>query len=557
MNIHFSDIHANRPTHETLAAASALLHGLLDAGERAQALAAWDQERRDYETWSALTYLYFSQDTANEGYKAEREYADKLAPVALALDTEIKQRLLADPDRAGLEALAGAHAVRLWETDIKIFDPSIAEDLEEESKLYARYTELIASAKLEFDGKTLNLAGLGPYTEDLNRTTRHDAQAARWDFFAQNGEEFDSIYDRLTHLRDGIARKLGDASFTPLGYRRMRRVDYDAADVSRYREQVLTHVVPLVARIVEARRISNGLDHIQSWDEALIDPQGNVKPAGGHDYLVEHAQIMFDRLNPELADFYRLMHQGDFMDLNNRPTKAGGGFCTSFPSYNMPYIYANFNGTHGDINVFTHEMGHAFQNYESRNLPGFDYLWPTSESAEIHSMSLEFLTYPHIGELVGEAEAARFRRMHLIGALEFLPYGVLVDHFQHEIYANPNLTPADRNALFRSLEKTYMPWRDYGDLAYPAKGGRWQAQLHIFGMPFYYIDYTLAQCCALQFWAKARREPEASMKAYVELCGLGGSAPFQQLVQSAGLISPFAEGALEDVAKEAAIELGL
>ena len=416
---------------------------------------------------------------------------------------------------------------------------------------------MVASAKLEFDGKTLNLAGLGPYNEDLRRETRHDAQAARWGFFEQNAAEFDRIYDELVHLRHGIALKLGDASFTPLGYRRMRRVDYDAADVARYRDQVAQHVVPLVARIVEARRVANGLDHMYAWDEALIDPEGNVKPAGDHDYLVDHAQTMFDGLNPELAAFYRLMKDGGFMDLKNRPTKAGGGFCTSFPTFGMPYIFANFNGTHGDINVFTHEMGHAFQNYESRGLPCVDYLWPTSESAEIHSMSLEFLTYPQIGQLVGEAEAARFRRMHLIGALEFLPYGVLVDHFQHEIYANPDATPTERHAIWQRLERRYLPWRDYGDLAYPAKGARWQAQLHIYGMPFYYIDYTLAQCCALQFWAKARREPAAAMKAYVGLCGLGGSAPFQELVAAAGLISPFAEGALEDVVKQAAVELGL
>ena len=557
MTMQFADITATRPTRESLAALGAELHALLARGERAEGLAAWDQARRSYESWGSLVYLRFSQDTADEHAKAEREYADALAPVALALDTEIKQRLLADPDRAGLERLAGAHAVRLWQTDVTIFKPSVAADLEEEAKLYASYTELIASAKVEFDGKTLNLAGLGPYNEDLRRETRHDAQAARWGFFEQNGEEFDRIYDDLVRLRHGIALKLGDASFTPLGYRRMRRVDYDAADVARYREQVATHVVPLVARIVKARRVANGLDHMYFWDEALIDPQGNVKPAGDHDYLVDHAQTMFDGINPELAAFYRLMKDGDFMDLKNRPTKAGGGFCTSFPTYGMPFIYANFNGTHGDINVFTHEMGHAFQNYKSRDLPCVDYLWPTSESAEIHSMSLEFLTYPRIGELVGEGEAARFRRMHLIGALEFLPYGVLVDHFQHEVYANPQATPAERHAIWQRLEGIYLPWRDYGDLAYPAKGARWQAQLHIYGMPFYYIDYTLAQCCALQFWARARREPVASMKAYVTLCGLGGSAPFQELVKGAGLISPFAAGALEDVVREAAMELGL
>jgi M3 family oligoendopeptidase len=217
----------------------------------------------------------------------------------------------------------------------------------------------------------------------------------------------------------------------------------------------------------------------------------------------------------------------------------------------MPFIFANFNGTHHDIDVFTHEMGHAFQNFQSRHQPGFDYLWPTYESAEIHSMSLEALTYPRIGLMVGEDAAERYRRMHLIGALTFLPYGVLVDHFQHEVYANPEASPAERHAMWRTLEQRYEPWSDYGDLEYPAKGGYWQNQMHIYTSPFYYIDYTLALCCALQFWVKSRVDYGRALADYVALCGRGGAAPFQALVASAGLISPFAEGALADVVREA------
>ncbi|CAG4916516.1 unnamed protein product [Acidocella sp. C78] len=244
------------------------------------------------------------------------------------------------------------------------------------------------------------------------------------------------------------------------------------------------------------------------------------------------------------------------MDLDNRPAKAGGGFCTSFPSVGMPFIFANFNGTHHDVDVFTHEMGHAFQNYRSRHLPVSDYFWPTMEAAEIHSMSLEFLAHPHIEPMFGAA-TARYRRMHLIGALEFLPYGVCVDHFQHEIYANPDLTPAERHAIWRRLEQLYLPWRDWGDLTYPAMGGRWQAQMHIYRSPFYYIDYTLAQCCALQFWVTSQRDERAALDTYVDLCGLGGSRPFGGLVAAAGLISPFTPGALRDAVRAAAQALDL
>jgi len=549
--LNFQDITAPTPSEASLAADHASIMALLDAGDRAAALVKWDAARRVTDTWSALVHLRFAQDTANAEAKAEREYADALAPLAQGHEVSIKRRLLADPDRATVEALVGAHVLRLWETDITTFNDAIAGDLEEESKLSARYTALLASAKIELDGKVLNLSGLAPYAESADRAMRHAAEAARWDFFAKNGEELDSIYDALVKLRHGMALKLGDTNFIALAYRRMRRVDYDAADVARYRDQVAEHVVPLVAKLLEARRVEFGWDKLRHWDEALIDPAGNPAPIGDHDTLVHAAQEMFDRMDPRLGEFYRLMQAGGFLDLKNRPGKAGGGFCTSFPNAGVPFIFANFNGTHHDIGVFTHEMGHAFQCWESRHQPGIDQLWPTMEAAEIHSMALEFLTHPQMGLLVGDAAADRFRRMHLITSLAFLPYGVCVDHFQHEVYAQPDATPAERHAIWQRLEQRYMPWTDYGDLGYPAKGGRWQAKQHIYNSPFYYIDYTLALCCALQFWVQSRTDPQAALDAYVTLCARGGSAPFQELARSAGLVSPFAAGALAEVVREA------
>ena len=553
----FEAIAEPTPTAAGLAEAYAAIGSALERGDRAGALAEWDGLRRHYDTWSALVHLRFAQDTANATARADRDYADALSPEAADLEVAVKRRLLADNDRAGLAALVGKHALRLWETDVTTFDPAIKPDLEEEARVSARYTELLASAKLEIAGKTVNLAGLGPYAEDPDRSARHDAERVRWGFFAANANELDALYDQLVKLRHGMARKLGFETFTPLGYRRLRRVDYGPDDVARYRQQVVRHVVPLVGRLLEARRADNGWDRLRFWDEALIDPAGNPKPAGDHDVLVAAAQTMFDSMDPRLASFYRLMNQGGFMDLKNRPGKAGGGFCTSFPTEGMPFIFANFNGTHHDIGVFTHEMGHAFQNWESRDQPGVDYLWPTMEAAEINSMGLEFLSHPAIDRLVGEAAADRFRRMHLIGALAFLPYGVCVDHFQHEVYANPDASPAERHAMWARLEKIYMPWTDYGDLDFLTRGGRWQAKPHIYGSPFYYIDYTLAQCCAMQFWVKSRRDYMAAMEAFVRLCARGGSAPFQDLVRSAGLVSPFADGALEDVVREAEAVLGV
>lgn len=559
MTLQFADITAEKPTRESLNQRYQLIEAMLDRGGnsgRQEALAAWDQLRRDYDSWSALVHLRFAQDTVDPEAKAAREYADALSPEATGHEVRLKKRLLADPDRAGLEQAAGAHAVRLWETDVTTFDPLIAADLEEEARLTARYTEILASARIVMGDHEVNLAGLAPFAESLDRDVRHRAERARWSFFESHSRTLDGIYDALVKLRHGMARKLGYETYTPLGYRRLRRVDYGAADVAAYRDQVAEEVVPLVARELEARRQRLGWDRLRFWDEALVDPAGNPAPIGDHDVLVANAQTMFDRMDPRLGSFYGMMRRGDFLDLRNRPGKAGGGFCTSFPTAGVPYIFANFNGTHHDIGVFTHEMGHAFQNWESREQPGVDYLWPTMEAAEINSMGLEFLTYPQMGLMVGEEAAGRFRHMHLLTSLAFLPYGVCVDHFQHEVYANPDASPADRHAMWQRLERRYLPWADYGDLTYPAKGGRWQAKQHIYTSPFYYIDYTLALCCAMQFWVQSRQDYQASLDRYIALCGRGGEAPFQQLVKSAGLVSPFAPGALTQVVHEAASALG-
>ncbi len=546
----FADIHAARPTAETLADAFSGISALLDRGDRTSALATWETVRRDYDTWSALVYLRFSQDTTDAQTKADREYADRLSPTAIGHDIALKRRLLADPDRGAIAALAGAHALDLWESDVLTFDPAIAGDLEEESRLGARYMELLASAELTIDGARVNLSGLAPFAEDPDRARRHRAEQARWAFFAANGAELDDIFDQLVRLRHAMGQKLGYETHTGLGYRRMRRTDYGPDDVARYRDEIVTHVVPLVARLLEERRRENGWDTLRFWDEGFVDPRGNPKPAGDHDALVAGAEKMFDRMDPRMGAFYRLMRDGGFLDLRNRPGKAGGGFCTAFPAAGMPFIFANFNGTHHDINVFTHEMGHAFQNFESRHL-GADFLWPTSEAAEINSMALEFFAYPFMDFLVEPGTADRFRRMHLINSLAFLPYGACVDHFQHEIYAHPGATPAERHAMWQTLERRYMPWTDYADLAYPAKGGRWQAKHHIYQSPFYYIDYTLALCCAMQFWTRSRTDFPGAFDAYAALCGRGGSAPFQALARSAGLISPFQPGALADVVRTA------
>jgi M3 family oligoendopeptidase len=554
--VHYEDIQAEAPTYEQVAEAFVQIRAGLDGEHWQQALKDWDELRRKLSTWSALTYLHFSQDTTNEDYKAARDYCDALSPKLTDLEVQLKRQLLTSPQRSQYESFLGKQAFLLWQTDVTTFDPVIEADLVEESRLVSEYIALLASASLEFEGETFNLEGIGKYTQHANRDLRYGAQKVRWQFFADNGEKLDALFDDLVKVRDGMARKLGFDNYITLGYRRMQRIDYNAADVERYREQVAQEVVPLAQSLIARQAQSLGVEKVYAWDEPVSDPQGNPAPKGDYAWLIGQAQAMFDGMAKPLGDFFRMMVDGNFMDLKNRPTKSGGGFCTSFASYGIPYIFANFNGTKGDVEVFTHEMGHAFQGWQSRNLSLVDYLWPTLESCEIHSMSLEYLTWPYMEKFFGD-DAERFRRIHLSESLSFLPYGVAVDHFQHLVYANPQASPEERKQMWLSVEKRYLPWRDYGDLNYPASGGRWQLQRHIYTSPFYYIDYTLAGCCALQFWAKSRENYQQALEDYVKLCTRGGEAPFQELARSAGLVSPFTPGALRTVVTQAREALGL
>jgi M3 family oligoendopeptidase len=523
-----------------------------ETNERAwrDAFATWDGTRRTWRSWANLTRLRYTQDTRRDDYRDAQTQLDRRAPAVTALDTAMKQRFLASTARPALESELGTQAFALWDADVTTFQPAIADDLVRESELTREYTELLATASVPFAGEERSLGGLGIFLQDPDRATRHAAERARWQAFEDRAERLDELFDALVKLRDGMARKLGFGSYTELGYRRMRRVDYGPDDVARYRDEVARVVVPLAHDLVRRCGAEAGLDRVRFWDEATLGVEKRIAPLGDRAWIVARTREAFAAIDPALGEFADMLVERELLDVDNRPGKALGAYCTSFPTRRVPFVFANFNGSRGDVRTLMHELGHAFQNWSSRDKAAIDYLSPTMESAEIHSMALEYLTWPQMERFFG-GDADAYRREHLLDAMLFLPYGVAVDHFQHLVYAHPSATPAERHAMWQEMERRYLPWRDYGDLARPAAGALWQEKRHIYVAPFYYIDYTLALCCALQFWVKADADRESTLAAYVALCGRGGEAPFRDLVRSAGLRVPFESGALEDVVRAA------
>ena len=310
----------------------------------------------------------------------------------------------------------------LFRSTLKTFSPEVISDMQEENKLYSEYTKLVASAKIPFEGEERNLSQLTPFMTSKDREMRKKANNAKYAFFAENEEKFDEIYDKLVKVRTRIAKKLGYENFVELGYARMNRSDYDAKMVANFRKQVLDYIVPVATELRERQRVRLGLDSLKYYDETLSFKSGNAKPKGDSNWILNNAKKMYSELSPETKEYFEFMTENELMDLVSKKGKAGGGYCTYISKYNAPFIFSNFNGTSGDINVLTHEAGHAFQAYMSRNFEIPEYNFATSEACEIHSMSMEFFTWPWM-QLFFFDDADKYKFTHLSEALLFIPYG--------------------------------------------------------------------------------------------------------------------------------------
>ena len=506
----------------------------------------WNAMRTHIGTMQSIAEVKFTQNVKDEAAKAEKRFLDENGPTITELFTLVQKEILASPHIEAIKAAFGSlFIIRLEESD-KVFRPEIKDLLVEEAELCTKYNDITASAKLDVDGVTYNLSTIGTLAISPDRETRKKASTAMYGFLEQHKQDIESIYDRLVKLRDEKARKLGYHDYIEFRYIEFGRHDYNRNDVAVFRDQVREHVVPLVSafRAAQAQRL--GIDALKIYDEKLQFADGNPVAKGDHDWIVDKARTMYAELSPETHEFFELMLKGGLMDLKSRDNKATGGYCTSFYEYGLPFIFANFNQTTHDIEVLTHEAGHAFQCYRSRSYEQPEYRWPTMEACEIHSMGMEFLTWPWMGSFFGD-QLDKFRFYHLQGALLFLPYACAVDHFQHWVYENPTATPADRNAKWREMEQMYMPSRDTSDIPYAAQGTQWQIQRHIIESPFYYIDYALAQTCALQYWQASQRDAKQAFSDYLRICDIGGSQSFVQIVQSGNLRSPFETGCLDSI----------
>lgn len=498
------------------------------------------------DTLLTIAHIRYDVDVTDEFYSQEHEYYNEKRPIYHNLLLEYEKKLYASPYRAYLEEKIGPVAFKNMELALKSMDERLIPLMQEANALTTEYNKLIASAKISFDGKELNLSLLRPYLVDSDRAVRKAAWEKQSEFFQANGDKLDEIYDKLVKNRTAQARTMGYDNYVELGYYKMQRNCYGKKEVEAFRNQVKEYLVPFAEKLHDRRRQRLGLDKLSYIDNAVYFKEGNPAPFGTPDEILSAGRQMYAELSPETKEFYDFMMENELFDVLGRKTKRAGGYMTYMPVYHSPFVFANFNGTSGDVDVITHECGHAFQGYLSGSDPIREHSDITMETAEIHSMSMEFFTQKWMPLFFGE-RAKDYIEMHLEDSVAFIPYGCMVDEFQHIVYENPDMTPAQRHEAWLKLEKEYRPHQDYGDDKFFGKGGFWQKQQHIYNSPFYYIDYCLAQTCALQYKVKMDSDFQGAWESYLKLCRLSASDFFTNMVKEVGLMSPFEPGCLKNI----------
>ncbi len=557
--VKISEIAYNRPDKDEMLAKLAEFKRRFDAAKSVDEFYTIHEEYKAFDeeegTNIRLAFIRFTQDTRNEFYAAEQDYLDEISPEIAVANAEIAKCYLTSPFRSELEKRFPKVMFVNLQMAVDASDPRIIAEQVEENKLTTQYSKLMSSIVIDFNGERLPMSGISKYFTVADRDIRKRAHMAWGQAIEDNKAELDEIYDKLVKVRTAMGRKLGYDGYSPLGYLRMQRNCYTKQDIAKFRANVLKYLVPLATKI--RAKVGKDLDLGQQYiyDNSVytaVEP----KPIGTPDEMFAAASKMYNAMSPETGKLFDTMVESECFDVMSREGKEGGGYCEGLPAYKLPFIFSNWNGSAGDVDVLTHEFGHALEFYKSFFIDSEFLSSISMETAEVHSMSMEFLAYPWIDLFFGD-QTPEYKFTHIGGAVTFIPYGTIVDYFQQTCYDNPDMTPAERNAFYNKLEHEFLPHMTTEGIPALQDGRRWQRQAHIYQSPFYYIDYCFAQFTALQFLALSQQDYKATFDKYIKFLDYGGTKTFTELLDACGLMSPFEEESFKLVVKSCESILGL
>lgn len=557
--IKISQIKYVRPNKDEVLAKLADFKNRFEAAKTVQEFYKIHDEYKSYSeelgTNIRIAFIRFTQDTRDEFYVQEQDYLDEISPEISVSMAEISKCYLNSKFRKDLEKRFPKVMFKNLQMEVDANNPLIVEDKVKENKLVTSYTKLMSTIVVDFNGEKLPLSGIRKYFSADDRSVRKAAVMVFGQALEDNKDKLDEIYDELVKVRTAMGRKLGFENYSPLGYLRMQRNCYTKEDIAKFRENVLKYLVPLASKIRKKVGEDLNLGQQYFYDDGVYTKE-EPKPIGTPEQIFANASKMYNEMSEETGKLFDAMVESECFDVMSREGKWGGGYCEGLPAYKLPFILSNWNGSADDIDVLTHEFGHALEFYKSFFIESEFLSSISMETAEVHSMSMEFLAYPWLDKFFGDkTDVYKFR--HISSAVTFIPYGTIVDYFQQTCYDNPNMTPSERNAFYNKIEKQFLPHMSTEGIPALQDGRRWQRQAHIFETPFYYIDYCFAQFTALQFLALSQQDYKATFEKYIKFLNFGGTKTFVELLQECGLMSPFEEESFKLVVASCEKILGL
>ena len=488
-----------------------------------------------------------SQDTTSEKYEEERRWVYEHRPLFDKAAVKFNEALYNSPYRDYIREKLGPMYFIKMDIEKKNYCEANIPLTQRQAEIEDEYQKLMATCQVEIDGDTRSFLGLQRLWAHEDREVRKAAFKAFSDFMRDNEAKLEELFDELIKIRTQIGKNLGYDNFLPVAYLERGRISYNQEDVANFRKQVQEEIVPLCVKLFEKQKERLGIDELMAYDEAIVFPDGNAKPAGDPEYLMKQIIEMFHEMSPETSEFIDFMVEHELMDCEVRQGKAAREYSTMLMSRKAPFVFTFFDGTAKSVKNFLGAMGHAFASYRSsRKQPIREYYSSSADIMEIHVMSMTLFTNRFADRLFGE-DAKKYEYYNLHDLMTFIPFGVAVDEFQHICYEHPELTPAERNAEWRKLEEKYMPWRKYDEEdEFMARGGFWYHKHHIFLYPLYYIEYPFATVNAMEMYQKYLEHPGTAWREYLTLADLGGSKQYLETLELANITPVFKDGAVAE-----------
>ncbi len=505
----------------------------------------------------ALRYIRMTCDTENkELEKAYFYFLEEISENVKAVDDRLKRGFLDSPARTRLQRDKYFVLDRSFQNDVDLFRQENIALETEESKLSQGYQKLMGSLTVQFEGKEQTLQQMSRYLEYPDRSLRESAWRATVERRLQEREPLEAIFQNLLKVRAQIASNTGFHSYRDYAFKRLERFDYTSEDCFRFHEGVEASVVPLVHRLEDKRAKELGLEKLRPWD-LNVDPQNRppLKPFQKAEELVEGCLKIAERVRPQFEAFVKTMRDLELLNLGSRKGKAPGGYQCSLTEARLPFIFMNAVGVDSDVRTLLHESGHAFHVFATRDQPLGHYRHAPIEFCEVASMSMELLGGEYLSGFYSDPEDyKRSRRKHLEGILDILPWIARVDAFQHWIYTHPGHSVEQREEEWLVLHRRFGGTEDWSGFE-QAQRTSWHRQLHIFELPFYYIEYAIAQLGALQVWINSKIDFGRTVEDYWEALRLGGSRPLPELFERANIRFDFGPKALRPLMEAVEDEL--